>query len=40
MVEVTRSNEVESVHYGTAVLINSSGEVLKEWGNSYTQGLL
>ena len=34
MVEVTRSNEVESVHYGTAVLINSSGEVLKEWGNS------
>jgi len=34
MVEVTRSNKVESVHYGTAVLINSSGEVLKEWGNS------
>lgn len=34
MVEVTRSNETESVHYGTAVLINSSGEVLKEWGNS------
>ena len=34
MVEVTRNNEVESVHYGTAVLINSSGEVLKEWGNS------
>ena len=34
MVEVTRGNEVESVHYGTAVLINSSGEVLKEWGNS------
>ena len=34
MVEVTRSKEVESVHYGTAVLINSSGEVLKEWGNS------
>ena len=34
MVEVTRSKEVESVHYGNAVLINSSGEVLKEWGNS------
>ncbi len=34
MVEVTRSNEIESIHYGTAVLINSSGEVLKEWGNS------
>ena len=30
MVEVTRSNEVESVHYGTAVLINSSGKVLKD----------
>ena len=34
MVEVTRSKEVESVHDGNAVLINSSGEVLKEWGNS------
>ena len=34
MVEVTRSGEVESFHYGVAVLINSSGEILKEWGNS------
>ena len=34
MVEVTRSGEVESIHYGTAVLINSSGEILEEWGNS------
>ena len=34
MVEVTRSDEVESIHYGTAVLINSSGEILQEWGNS------
>ena len=34
MVEVTRSNFTESVHHGVAVLINSSGEVLKEWGNS------
>ena len=34
MVEVTRSDEVESFHYGVAVLINSSGEILKEWGNS------
>jgi len=34
MVEVTRSNVVESVHYGTAILINSDGEILKEWGNS------
>ena len=34
MVEVTRSDEVESYHNGVAVLINSSGEILKEWGNS------
>tara|TARA_B100000287_G_scaffold198617_1_gene187736 strand:+ start:106 stop:1083 length:978 start_codon:yes stop_codon:yes gene_type:complete len=34
MVEVTRSDEVESFHHGVAVLINSSGEILKEWGNS------
>ena len=34
MVEITRSDEVESFHNGVAVLINSSGEVLKEWGNS------
>ena len=33
MVEVTRSGEVESIHYGTAVLINSSGEILQEWPN-------
>ena len=34
MVEVTRSDEVESFHQGVAVLINSSGEILQEWGNS------
>ena len=34
MVEVTRSGEVESFHKGVAVLINSSGEILQEWGNS------
>jgi len=34
MVEVTRSDFTESVHQGTAVLINSTGEILKEWGNS------
>ena len=34
MVEVTRSGEVESFHQGVAILINSSGEILKEWGNS------
>jgi len=34
MVEVTRSDEVESFHHGVAILINSSGEILQEWGNS------
>ena len=34
MIEVTRSDFIESTHHGVAVLINSSGEVLKEWGNS------
>ena len=34
MVEVTRSNFTESIHQGVAVLINSSGEILREWGNS------
>ena len=34
MVEVTRSDFSESIHYGTAVLINSDGKILKEWGNS------
>jgi len=34
MVEVTRSDFTESTHYGVAVLINSNGEILKEWGNS------
>ena len=34
MVEVTRSDFIESIHYGTAVLINSDGKILKEWGNS------
>jgi len=36
MVEVTRGNFTESTHYGVAVLINSNGEVLREWGNSST----
>ena len=34
MVEVTRSGELESFHQGIAVLINSSGDVLKEWGDA------
>ncbi len=36
MVEVTRGNFTESTHHGIAVLINSNGEVLREWGNSST----
>ena len=36
MVEVTRSNFTESTHHGIAILINSNGEVLREWGNSST----
>ncbi len=34
MVEITRSGEIESTHQGVAVLINSSGNILEEWGNS------
>ena len=36
MVEVTRSGFTESTHSGVAILINSSGETLQEWGNSNT----
>ena len=36
MVEITRSGFTESTHSGVAVLINSSGETLQEWGNSNT----
>ena len=34
MVEITRSGEVESYHHGVAALVDSSGKILKEWGNS------
>ena len=34
MVEVTRNDFIESIHYGAAVLIDSDGKILKEWGNS------
>ena len=33
-IRVTRGNFTESIHQGVAVLINSSGEILREWGNS------
>ena len=36
MAEVTRNGFTESTNYGVAVLINSSGEILQEWGNSNT----
>jgi len=36
MVEVIRGGFTESTHRGVAVLINSSGEILQEWGNSNT----
>ena len=36
MVEVIRGGFIESTHRGVAVLINSSGEILQEWGNSNT----
>ena len=29
MVEVTRGDYIESVHHGTAVLIDSTGKILK-----------
>ena len=34
MVEVIRGGFTESTHRGVAVLINSNGEILQEWGNS------
>jgi len=36
MAEVIRGGFTESTHRGVAVLINSSGEILQEWGNSNT----
>ncbi len=36
MVEVIRGGFTESTHRGVAVLINSNGEILQEWGNSNT----
>jgi L-asparaginase II len=34
LVNVTRGKEIESSHSGAAVFIDSSGKVLKEWGDS------
>ena len=32
MVEVTRSEFIESTHYGAAILISTDGKILKECG--------
>ena len=34
LVEVTRSGSVESTHYGFGAVVDSSGKILKEWGDS------
>ena len=34
LVEVTRSGSVESIHYGFGAIVDSSGKILKEWGDS------
>ena len=34
LVNVTRGKEIESSHSGAAVFIDSSGKVLREWGDS------
>ena len=34
LVEVTRSGSVESIHYGFGAIVDSSGKMLKEWGDS------
>ncbi len=34
MVQLTRANQLESMHYGWAVLVNSHGDIINEWGNS------
>ena len=34
LVDVTRNGSIESEHYGHGVIIDSSGKILKEWGDS------
>ena len=34
LVDVTRNGSIESEHYGHGVIIDSSGKVFKEWGDS------
>jgi len=34
LVEVTRSGFIESVHYGCGAIVDSTGKILKEWGDS------
>ena len=34
LVTVTRSGSIESEHYGIGAIVDSSGKILKEWGDS------
>ena len=34
LVDVTRSGQIESSHFGIGVLVDSDGKILKEWGDS------
>ena len=34
LVDVTRNGSIESEHYGHGVIVDSSGKILKEWGDS------
>ena len=34
LVEVTRSGFIESVHFGCGAIVDSTGKILKEWGDS------
>ena len=34
LVTVTRSGSIESEHFGCGAIIDSTGKILKEWGDS------
>ena len=34
LVTVTRSGSIESEHYGIGAIVDSTGKILKEWGDS------
>ena len=33
LVTVTRSGSIESEHYGIGAIVDSTGKILKEWGD-------